>query len=143
MLRNPSTTLYTWSPNKVAHCLVSSAGMHHSTLAGLWLVGATLLNKEAAPQISGSPCRHNSPRRELVTRGSRSPQHDRSPRCRSSPRQELATRRSGSPYQAANNSREGDARNNITQQRVNKSRYEHEEHNYKDEYNNKLLYHVN
>jgi hypothetical protein len=72
-----------------------------------------------------------------------SPQHDRSPRRRSSPRQELATRRSGSPYQAPNNSCEGDARNNVTQQRVDKSHYERDEHNYKDEYNNKLLYHVN
>jgi hypothetical protein len=143
MLQNPSRTLRTWSPNKVAHCLVSSEGMHHSTLAGLWLVGATLLDKEAALQPNGSPRHHNSPRREVVTQRYRSPQHDRLPRRCSSPRRELATRRSRLPYRAPNNSYEGDASNNITQQRVNRSRYERDKHNYMDEYNNKLLYHVN
>jgi hypothetical protein len=52
--------------------------MHHSTLAGLGLVGATLVDKEAALQPNRSPHHRNSSRHEVATEG---PDHRIQHRC--------------------------------------------------------------
>jgi hypothetical protein len=85
------------------------AALHHSTLAGLGMIEASLADKE------------------VIQRPKRSPRH------RNSPRHEVITRRSRSPLQAWINTREGDARNNITQQRIDRSQQERDEREYDDD----------
>jgi hypothetical protein len=63
--------------------------MYRSALAGLGLVGATLLDKEVTPQPNRSPHHCNSPWCEVETQRSTSPQHNRSPRRCNSPQHKL------------------------------------------------------
>jgi hypothetical protein len=130
--------------------------MHQAALQGLELVGNRLQHREEATRQNMSPCHRNSPQCDGGTRRSRSPYEEVSPHCRNNPRHNEGTRRSRSshddespwrhspqhggasqrsrsPQWHYDNSREGDARNTITQARVNRSHYEWDECNYEDE----------
>jgi hypothetical protein len=94
--------------------------MHQAAIKGPGLIGDKL-NQEEIPQKNRLPRQQNSPQQSRRSQRSRSP-YDEAPQ----------TRRSRSPRQANHGSRDGDARNIITQARVNRSRYEWDEGNYED-----------
>jgi hypothetical protein len=85
---------------------------------GLGLIGDKL-NQGENPRKGRSLHQQNNLHQGRRSQRSRSP-HDEAHRSRS-------------PRQANCSSRDGDARNIITQERVNRSRYEWDEENYKDE----------
>jgi hypothetical protein len=95
--------------------------MHQAAIQGLRLIGDKLQQGEI-PRQDRSPHKHNSPQQGGRSRRSRSP-HNKT----------RQPHRSRSPQQENCNSRDGDARNIITQARVNRSRYEWDEGNYEDE----------
>jgi hypothetical protein len=95
--------------------------MHQAAIKGLGLIGDKL-NQEEIPQKNRSPHQQNSPQQSRRSRRSRSPYDEAPQPCQSR-----------SPRQANHGSRDGDARNIITQARVKRSRYEWDKGNYEDE----------
>ena len=82
------------------------AALYNTAMAGIGIMGAAIADIEP----ERTPRRHNSPRQG-----------------------EGARRRSGSPRAVQNNTRTGDARNNITQSRMERSREERDTREYNDE----------
>ena len=82
------------------------AALYNTAMAGIGIMGAAI----AGIEPERTPRRHNSPRQG-----------------------EGARRRSGSPRVAQNNTRTGDARNNINQSRMERSREDRDTREYNDE----------